>query len=111
MKTTLLLITSFTLLSFNASAAEINTTKLCKKMQHCMIKQMQSESLPEGMEEMIKPMLDNLCASIEDQFHGLSSGIRSDIGACINAMESASCDVLMNKPDQIKECEQLHQGK
>lgn len=106
MKKTLLI--AISILAFNAHAIDIDTSKLCSKMQSCIIEEMKSQSMDKDMMQMMKPMVDNMCIEMNKRLIQATGQMGKDVAACMSAMESASCDVLMNQTDRIKECESLN---
>ncbi len=96
------------LLSFNASAAglEAETKQFCEKIKTCAMAQIQGEEIPPEMEEMLVPMIDNLCKEMISSVDiaGGNKDLEADAAACMNSMSALSCDAIMSGEAETKAC-------
>ena len=97
------LVTLITLI-FSSQLMAFDSNRLCERFKSCMLEGMNAEEMPADIKQMMQPMVDNICAVMNEKFKKIKNKAEQDLEACFNAMSVASCDVLMNNTDQINEC-------
>jgi len=81
---------------------------LCEKVKSCAMAQMAEEDITPEMREMMQPMLDNMCESVQSSMGDVPTGhaLYGPALACMRSMEKVSCQQMQN-PDGMKtpECD------
>jgi hypothetical protein len=69
---------------------------LCDTVRSCALEQMAQEDLTPEAREMMRPMLDNMCATMRSQVKEVpvGNGLYQPAVACLRSMESFSCQQL-----------------
>ena len=106
MKTKLLVI-FVSMIAINSTASALDGKAFCKKIQSCMIQQMEKQGMPAGNMKAMKPMIDGMCTMMSKKFEEIPPKKEAEAKACMNEMLSASCDDLMNKPKSIPACAKM----
>lgn len=84
-------------------------TELCEKVKSCALAQIKEQELTPEMKQMMQPMLDNMCATMQSRVGEVDTGhtLHDPALACMRSMEKLSCQQMMN-PEQVQtsECEE-----
>lgn len=69
---------------------------LCEKVKSCAMEQIAEEDLTPEMRQMMQPMLDNMCASMQSNFGEVPTGhdLYRPAIACMQSMEKLSCEQM-----------------
>jgi len=107
----LITILILSLLSFNVTATEFDKeiTQLCDKLKTCTLAEIGAKNLSPKMEQMMKPMIDNICKQMIKQFNEADTeGLKKeDAITCIKSMSALSCKDLKGDGAETKECADL----
>lgn len=103
---------AFTLVAILPARADDLTAAsidLCEKVKACAMAQVSEQSLTPQIREMMQPMLDNMCASIQSRISEVPTGhaMYAPAVACMRSMEKIMTCELMQDAENMKtpECE------
>jgi hypothetical protein len=82
---------------------------LCDSVRSCAIEQMAEQDLTPAQMDMMKPMLDNMCAAMREQVQEVpvDHGLYKWAVACMRSMQALSCEQLQSGQDiTTQECQE-----
>lgn len=82
---------------------------LCEKVKSCAMAQVAEQDLTPQAREMMKPMLDNMCANMQSRIGEVPTGhpMYARALACMRSMEKTLTCEMMQDPENMRtpECE------
>ena len=71
---------------------------LCEKVKSCAMAQIEEEDLTPELRQMMQPMLENMCANMEDKVEAVPAGhpLYAPAIACMRSMEALSCEAMQD---------------
>ena len=94
----------------SASAEELTKAALglCEKVKSCAMQEIAEQDLTPEMRQMMQPMLDNMCTTMQQGIGEIPTGheLYKPAVACMRSMEQLSCEQMQNQSDQgTPECQ------
>jgi hypothetical protein len=75
--------------------------QLCEKVKSCAIAQMNQEEMTPEMRQMVQPMLDNMCVSVQSGVEEVPKdhALYPQGLACMRSLAQLSCEQIMEMED------------
>ncbi len=112
MKLSLLIITLLFSLTSLADYQE-QTQQFCEKIKHCVIDQLQQQTITPEVEAMMMPAVNQMCdemsRSFMQQAMELPQDLEADVTACMDSMMALSCTAIMDGGAETPACTTLQQ--
>ena len=109
MKLLIILIVSLASLNVTATDFDKEITQLCDKLKTCTLAEIGASNISPEMELMMKPMIDNICKQMIEQFNSTDiEGIqKEDAISCIKSMSALSFNDLKGDAAETQACADL----
>ena len=96
--------------SFSAGADQYADAALalCEKVKACALAQMGDQDLTPEIRQMVKPMLDGMCAQVQQQMPqvGLDHELYKPALACMKSLAAVGCDSMQTAEHETPACQE-----